>query len=63
MSAPDESVPVGLVEIAERLGVARVTVDMWRSRGVLPEPTWTVGGRPAWPWAVIAAWARATGRL
>ena len=55
--------PVGLAEIAERLGVQRRTVDRWRERGVLPDPTWTVGGRPAWDWPVIEAWARRTGRL
>lgn len=54
--------PVGLAEIAERLGVARQTVDSWRSRGLLPEPRWSVGGRPAWEWATIAQWARDTGR-
>lgn len=55
--------PVGLEEIAYELGVGRPTVDQWRTRGVLPEPTWTVGGRPAWAWATIEAWARETGRL
>lgn len=56
--------PVGLGEIAERLGVARSTVDAWRHRGLLPEPTWpSVGGRPAWEWATIEQWARSTGRL
>ena len=57
---PDE---VGLAEIAERLGVQRRTVDRWRGRGVLPDPTWIVGGRPAWDWPIIEAWARRTGRL
>lgn len=55
--------PVGLAEIAERLGVARSTVDQWRTRGVLPEPSWTVGGRPAWEWDTVEQWARDTGRL
>lgn len=54
---------VGLEEIAQRLGVRRPTADQWRSRGVLPEPPWTVGGRPAWPWPLIEQWARDTGRL
>lgn len=53
---------VGLPEIAERLGVKRPTVDMWRHRGVLPEPSWTVGGRPAWSWPQVEAWAVETGR-
>ena len=28
----------------------------------LPEPSWTVGGRPAWHWPEIKRWAKATGR-
>ena len=55
--------PVGLVEIAERLGIIRQTADTWRQRGLLPPPRWTVGGRPAWTWADIEEWARETGRL
>jgi len=55
--------PVGLAEIAERLGVARQTVDAWRTRGRLPAPRWTVGGRPAWAWCDIETWAVETGRL
>lgn len=54
--------PVGLAEIAERLGVERGTVDMWRHRELLPEPRWTVGGRPAWSWGDIEDWAEQTGR-
>lgn len=49
--------PVGITEIAQRLGVQRATVDVWRARGVLPEPRWTVGGRPAWNWPDVHAWA------
>ncbi len=55
--------PVGIIEIAERLGVARNTVDQWRTREVLPTPRWTVGGRPAWNWSDIDTWARETGRI
>lgn len=55
--------PVGAVEIAERLGVARATVDQWRQRSLLPDPEWIVGGRPAWRWETVAAWAAATDRL
>lgn len=62
-SLHDPVEPVGLAEIGERVGVARSTVDQWRQRGVLPEPRWTVGGRPAWAWADIASWAERTGRL
>lgn len=54
---------VGITEIAERLGVQRKTAVMWRLRGRLPEPRWTVSGNPAWEWSTIEAWARATGRL
>lgn len=54
--------PVGIPEIAVRLGVERATVDMWRYRQLLPAPSWTVGGRPAWDWPTIAAWAAKTGR-
>ena len=60
---PVDDTPVGLAEIAERLGVERQTVDAWRHRGVLPDPAWTVGGRPAWAWSTIEEWARHTGRL
>jgi excisionase family DNA binding protein len=55
--------PVGIKEIAERLGVQRATVDRWLQRHLLPAPPWTVGGRPCWDWPAIEAWARATGRL
>ena len=55
--------PVGLAEIAERLNVARSTVDSWRNRNLLPGHQWTVGGRPAWSWPDIEHWARQTGRL
>jgi predicted DNA-binding transcriptional regulator AlpA len=55
--------PVGIPEIAERLRVKRPTVDVWRTRGLLPEPRWTVGGRPAWNWSDIQTWAKDTARL
>lgn len=55
--------PVGAVEIAQRAGVARATVDQWRWRHEdFPAPRWTVGGRPAWNWDEIAAWLSNTGR-
>lgn len=56
-------IPVGIVEIAERLGVERSTVDKWRERDLLPAPDFSVGGRPAWNWQNIKRWARKTGRL
>lgn len=56
--------PVGAVEIAERLNVKRRTVDQWRQRATdFPAPRWTVGGRPAWNWDEVEAWAKRTDRL
>ena len=62
-AVPMDETPVGLKEIGERLGVARVTVDKWRARDRLPPPRWTVGGHPAWAWCDVEAWAIDTGRL
>jgi len=58
--------PVGVIELAQRLGVSRAAVDQWRfTRDVhFPDPRWTVGGRPAWDWIDdIEPWAKQTGRL
>jgi len=55
--------PVGIPEIAERLGVKRATVDQWRHREVMPAPAWTVAGRPLWRWADVKTWAEDTGRM
>lgn len=63
MSTTAADTPVGSVEIAALLGVQRATVDQWRQRNLLPEPDWTVGGRPAWRTGTIVAWAKETGRL
>jgi hypothetical protein len=54
---------VGLKEIAERLGVKQQTAAAWRYRGLLPPEEGTVSGAPAWTWATIEGWAKATGRL
>lgn len=54
--------PVGVAEIADRLDVRQQTVSMWKYRGLLPEPRWTVSGMPAWDWKDIERWARDTGR-
>lgn len=62
-TAPRGIEPVGLVEIADRLQVERDTADKWRQRGLLPDPKWTVGGRPAWNWPDVWRWARDTERL
>lgn len=61
--APQGCDPVGLAEIAERLGVRRQTANAWRHRGLLPEPRWTVSGAPAWNWSDVEVWALTTGRL
>ncbi|HTI26203.1 MAG TPA: helix-turn-helix domain-containing protein [Kutzneria sp.] len=56
--------PVGVTEIAERLGVAPDTIQKWRARHEgFPAARWPqVGGRPAWHWPDIQAWLRGTGR-
>jgi hypothetical protein len=60
--AYDLDEPVGLKEIAAYLRCQRDTVDKWRTRGILPEPTWpSVGGRPAWRRDLIRLWALETG--
>jgi predicted site-specific integrase-resolvase len=60
---PDDE-PVGLREIADRLGVQPQSAYNWRTRGVLPPPRWTVSGQPVWSWQRdIEPWARRTGRL
>lgn len=54
--------PVGLAEIASRLGVRVQTANMWRHRKLLPEPgEGTVSGAPWWDWAEIETWSRETG--
>lgn len=55
--------PVGADEIARRLDVKPETVHQWRYHALLPDPDYTVSGRPAWDWRTIEKWARATGRL
>lgn len=58
-----EHLPVGITEIAERLGVPRPTVDTWRYRDKLPASRWRVGGRPAWCWRCdISPWAERYGK-
>src|ERR1700733_9860056 len=60
----DAQVPVGGLEIADRLRGERETVAMWKIRGHLPPPRWTVSGEDAWDWHEdIEPWAARTGRL
>jgi hypothetical protein len=64
---------VGVLEIAERLGVARSAVSMWILRGwpkgdaaepaKPPKVVGTVSGQAAYRWSDVLRWARATGRL
>lgn len=66
MRVPGPDDPVGASEIARLLGVKPSTVAMWqgKSRNLLPAPDWPeVGGRPAWRWARILAWAEETNRV
>jgi predicted site-specific integrase-resolvase len=55
--------PVGVRDIAERLGVKQQTASVWRHRGLLPKPDWHASGLPLWNWPKIEEWARETGRL
>jgi hypothetical protein len=50
--------PVGIAEIAERAGVASVTVRQWRRRhpDTFPAQRWRVSGQPAWDWPEIERW-------
>ena len=54
---------VGISEVADICCVQRATVDMWRRRGVMPEPLTTISGSPIWSWLELEPWAEDTGRL
>lgn len=60
---PTAADPVGLAEIAERLGVQPNTAHAWNKRGLLPEPRWRLAIGPVWDWRDVEAWARETQRL
>jgi hypothetical protein len=62
--------PVGLDEIAVRLGVTKGTVTTWRTRSKtwktvppFPEPKGKLSGRDWWWWSQIEEWAERAGRL
>lgn len=56
--------PVGVLEIAERLGVQDRSVHMMKRRERLPRPDYAqINGSAAWDWRTILWWAGETGRL
>lgn len=55
--------PVGVPELAERLGVKHTTPHTWMTRGVMPEADWIVSGNKAWRWGTILRWAGERGRI
>jgi hypothetical protein len=62
--------PVGINEIADRLGVEPATVRSWQARAKhmtrqppMPPPTLHLTNTPIWNWARIRDWAKETGRL
>lgn len=57
-----KEMPLGLSEIAQLCGVSRRTPEVWRARGVLPEPDGMVSGSPLWWRETVTTWATATGR-
>jgi hypothetical protein len=55
---------LGLIEIAELLGVNKRTPHAWYYRGLMPEPDHPeVNGGRAWDRATVVEWAARTGRL
>ena len=63
VSAPCD--PVGVADIAERLGVSKITVHKWTERGTddFPKARWKRSGVSLWNQPTVEAWARRTGRL
>lgn len=62
--SPSMSDPVGVIEIADRLGVLDRSVHKMIQRGRLPRPDFdAVNGSRAWEWRTILWWAGETRRL
>jgi|GEM_PF-3412980 len=57
-----DTTPLGLAEIATRLGVARATAYKWQARGLLPAPDLALAMGPLWHAGTVDRWARETGR-
>ena len=59
-----ENLPlVGYLEIAQRAGVQRNVVTMWRSRDLgFPEPVAELRVGPVWWWPDVQDWLESTGR-
>lgn len=53
---------LGTHEVAQLLGVHRVTVSKWRAAGHMPEPDALLAAGPVWRLSTIARWAKRTGR-
>jgi predicted DNA-binding transcriptional regulator AlpA len=49
---------VGLVEIAALLGLGRSTIRTMKTRGQLPEPTFTIASGPVWRKTTIDRWIK-----
>lgn len=63
-AGPVASDPVGVIEIAQRLGVLDRSVHKMIQRGRLPAPDYdSVNGSRAWNWRTILWWAGETRRL
>lgn len=55
--------PVGVPELADRLGVAATTPHQWKGRGLMPPHDYVVSGVPAWDWYKVLEWAGDSGRI
>ena len=53
----------GIAETARLFGVARETVDKWRSRGIMPAPDYDLDGGPIWHTTTLTQWGKETGRV
>jgi hypothetical protein len=54
---------VGYLEIAQRAGVQRNVVTMWRSRDLgFPKPVAELRIGPIWWWPDVKGWLESTGR-